>query len=432
MNLTKPQLIIVGSVFFVVILFALIFLGVLPGLQSKTIDQTKIVATLKVWGVFDSQSDYQQIFDNFKTTYPNVDIAYRSFNDEKDYQETLLDALAAGEGPDIFMIRNSDLSKQANKISPLPTSQFSLVSLRRSFPQIVEKNFVRKRSIYALPLSIDTMVLIYNRDLFNQAGIALAPTTWEEFKAIIPTLTKLDDSQNITQSAAAIGGSNENINTATDLLSLIMLQNKTQFIDERQSAAFASKEGLAAFSFYTQFANPNNVNYTWNDSLPDSLTAFSQEKIAMIFDYAAVLPNIYNQNPFINIIIAPMIQPANADKNITYSNYWGYTVSRQSRNTDLAWSFIINLTVQTNNVQSYIQKTKKPPALNVLINQYADDLELGVFAKQALIAQTWPQIDMQAVNQILSNAIELVNNNRLSIRESLGQAEAQVTKLLRE
>ena len=36
---------------------------------------------------------------------------------------------------------------------------------------------------HALPLSIDTLAMIYNKDLFNTAGIATVPATWEGLQA---------------------------------------------------------------------------------------------------------------------------------------------------------------------------------------------------------------------------------------------------------
>ena len=109
MNLTKPQLIIVAVLGLIVVVFGLIFAGVLPGLQKNEKNPKKVQANLEFWGVGDTAQSYEEIFSNFKTVYPDVIINYRGFENADDYETALLDSLAAGKGPDIFMIQNAIL-----------------------------------------------------------------------------------------------------------------------------------------------------------------------------------------------------------------------------------------------------------------------------------------------------------------------------------
>lgn len=52
---------------------------------------------------------------------------------------------------------------------------------------------------YALPIAVHTQLLLYNKKLFADAGVAKPPTTIAELKDAIVKLTKVDDSGNITQ-----------------------------------------------------------------------------------------------------------------------------------------------------------------------------------------------------------------------------------------
>jgi ABC-type glycerol-3-phosphate transport system substrate-binding protein len=52
---------------------------------------------------------------------------------------------------------------------------------------------------------MDSMVLYYNKDMFNAAGIVAPPTTWQEFQDDVKKLTLVDATGNIVRSGAAIG-----------------------------------------------------------------------------------------------------------------------------------------------------------------------------------------------------------------------------------
>jgi ABC-type glycerol-3-phosphate transport system substrate-binding protein len=43
-----------------------------------------------------------------------------------------------------------------------------------------------------MPLYVDTLVTLYNKNMFDAAGIAQVPRTWQEFEALIPQLRITD------------------------------------------------------------------------------------------------------------------------------------------------------------------------------------------------------------------------------------------------
>lgn len=52
--------------------------------------------------------------------------------------------------------------------------------------------------VYAMPVAVHTIMMMFNKDLLSEAGVE-PPKTTEELKAAIDTLTKVDDSGKITQ-----------------------------------------------------------------------------------------------------------------------------------------------------------------------------------------------------------------------------------------
>jgi ABC-type glycerol-3-phosphate transport system substrate-binding protein len=428
MNVTKNQIVIIGGIGIVVLLFALMFAGVIPGLRPGP--EVVANADLIIWGL-DSKKSIDPAIAAFSAKYKGLTIEYREFTDEAEYNATLLDSLAAGTGPDVFVVRNTGVLEHANKIAPLSAQNLPILSFRRLFPQVVERDFVMNNSIYALPTSVDTLALIYNKDTMNQAAIITPPGTWDEFLALVPKLTTVDSARRIERAGAAIGGSTQNIDTAADVLSLLMLQNSVPMVDANlRSANFSTPGGSEALSFYTQFANTGSNAYTWNAGLPRALDLMSQGRLAMLFGYSSALSELRARNPLLNLDVAPMPQRAGTTQPVTYASYWGYTVARQSTNQDLAWNFILTLTTENTPASAYAIETRRVPALLSLLNTYLTDPTLNVFARQALIARSWPQVSPLAITGIFSDMIDLVNENRASATEAVKLGEGRVSQLM--
>lgn len=433
MNFTKNQTIIIGGAILVILILALSV--AIPAFKDTSTDNSKITAKLTVWGISNSPRDMDPIIAGFNSIFPKVAVQYKNFSNFQDYQQTLLNALASTLGPDIFVIRNTDLPGMINKIVPATQERFAINRLINTFPQVVRQDFVQQNSTYALPLSIDTIALFYNKNLLDQAAVPV-PTTWEEFVNIIPRLTSFDGSRKITRSGAAIGSSGKSVTEAPSILELLMLQNGINMVSpDFTSARFASSiDGANALKFYTQFSDTREKTYTWNDSFLSDMDAFAQEKTAMFFGYASAIPNIKQRNTFLNFAVAPIPQLQNAPvvNKVAYPKYYGLAVSKQSKIQSIAWEFILQLAENQGAVEQYLSATREPPALRSLAIKQQDDLELGAFARQTLIAKSWPQVDTDTISAIFSKAIEDVNTNAMIPRDALQKAQEAVTVIMRK
>lgn len=442
--LTKARIIILGSLALVVVFIILLLAGVIPGLRRNSTPSASV--SLTVWGVYDDRRVFDDTATRYRSSRSNVEITYRQF-DPNTYETELINALAAGTGPDIFMFQNTWLPKHMDKIVPAPDDPVTKKPLIATFsdpdmgfPQVVLQDFAPGGVVYASPLYVDTLAMFYNKDTFDKFGIALPPKNWTEFQEIAKKLREIDTKTNqISKAGAAIGGSNKSINRATDLLSLIMLQSGTQMAPPTdfsratfaQGASGDKQPGLDSLNFYTQFANPASPLYTWNDNLHYSVDNFAEGNTAILFNYSHQISILRAKNPFLNFGVIGVPQIDGSPQPVAYANYWGLAVSNKSKVPGWAWDFIKYATMDSGAADKYFIATKKPPALRALINKYINDSDISLFAKQALIARTWPQIDNNKVEQIFSDMIEAVISGRLSSNDALQKAEDEVTLLMR-
>ncbi len=431
MKLTRNQIAIVGLG--AVLIIALIVLVVIYARPKGT----NVKVEFTVWGV-DSRDVFNKIIDGYKALRPGMAVDYTQI-DEASYEATLLGALAAGTGPDAFEVTNRELPRRKDVLVPVDAAQFNIVQLRSLFPQAVEQDFVvaSGSQIYALPLYLDTLALIYNKDFFDSASIVFPPQTWDDFLKIVPQLRIVNRAGSITRAAAAIGGSEKTISIAPDLLELLMLQNGTHMTNpENTQAIFAAAgensmfPGLAAFNFYLQFANVTSPYYTWNDSQANLVDSFVNEKTAMVMDYERTAAEIKRRSPFLNFAVAPMPQPKGADVAVNFPKYMGLAVSKQSRVSSWAWDFVVYAATNSDAAKVYLEGTGRPSALRTLIAAELDNPSLGVFAKQALTARSWYEADNLKIDSVMNNAIQSVLVGEMNSQRALARAEGQVTQLM--
>ena len=287
----KLLYVFLGAILFIVFISIILILG---NVGQGTLDK----ATLEFWGVFDTRQNFAEVASGFQQIFPGIKINYRQFSFE-DYEKALIDALAAGTGPDIFMVHNTWLAKHKDKMAAMPEKsgvvenyQFiTPADFQGQFVDVAYRDLVQDSKIYALPLYVDTLAIFYNKDMFNTAGITRPPKDWEEFSQDVGLLTKFDQSGNIIQSGASIGTA-RNINRSSDILAALMIQNGTQMTNPTNTVASFTRTvnnqrvGENALEYYTDFANASKAVYAWNDQQHYSVDAFIEGKVAMMFNYS--------------------------------------------------------------------------------------------------------------------------------------------------
>lgn len=457
--------------------------------QSQKVAEGLRPITLNYWRAWDGPDAFADIITNYNQLHPNIKINYRKFRYEE-YEKELLDAFTEDRGPDIFSVHNTWVKKYQNKIEPLPETTtmvypivkgtlkkeiFSELRTNKSITvQDVKKNFVdvvyddavinikdeetkaSKEKIYGLPLFLDTLVMYYNKNLLNNAGIAEPPQYWnKKFQQDVKKLTKQNTKGQIIQSGVALGGS-DNIERANDILSVLMMQNGTIMMNQEGTVLFNSippdyerarlNPGLQALIFYTDFANPAKEVYSWNSGLDNSLTMFMQNKLALFFGYSYHLPLIKAEAPKINFAVTKLPQIEGNQQSINFANYWLETVSRKiltdpenlklgqsyaKQKFDAAWDFIQFMT-KAEQVESYLNKTKRPTALRSLIDKQTEDPEVAVFVEQILTAKSWYRgKDPNAAEKIFSQMIDEAVTGQNKIEDVINLAARRIQQTIK-
>ncbi len=397
--------------------------------QPQPVRETT-TTSLVVWGLWQDSDVLSPVLRAFKDQ-TGIDVQYKKVASVASYEKELIAALAAGRGPDVFVINNTWVEAKHDLMSPAPADVINERDLLNDFADVVDKDLVRGGFVYALPTSVDTLGLYYNRDLFNSAGIAGPPRTWKEFQEVVIRLTKVSNLGVIGQSAVALGTAS-NINRAPDILQLLMMQSGLPIVNTAQGESrvdIANETGSRALSFYTDFSNKSKQVFTWDISQDYSIDAFSQGKTAMLFNYAYQIPTIKAKNQRLSFAVAPVPQIEGNSKQITFASYWPFAVSASSKSPKASWQFVKFLTSKS--VADTINKAQGvPPARRDAIPEYVNDPVMGVFAEQALKAVTWPRVDIVETDAIFNAMIDKVATGGVAIQEVLKQSQDQLQRIV--
>ena len=406
------------------------------GNQEPQADKVELV----IWKPFEDEANLRPIIQAYRQFRPNVTIRFVE-REIVTYEQDVLNALAAGAGPDIFSIHNDWLPRYLDKLVPAPETLFTAREISDTFVDVTRTDLIDSAGrLYALPLSVDVLALYYNRDLLGSANIAQPPRSWEEVIDAVKKLTKQDRFGNFTVHGIAMGTAG-NVNRATDILSLLMLQNGTQVYNVNRTQATLSADlttadgtryspGAQAVEFYTQFANPAKQTYTWNSRSNYSIDAFVAGQAAMMLSYSYLANTIRERAPLLNFGVAPSPQIDLTKPKVNFANYFAEAVSRGSPNSAWAWDFI-KFAVSADSLASYYGRTMLPASRKDLISQQLSSPEVGVFAEGALTARSFYKPDSARVETIFANMIDDVILRGKTPDQAVSEADQLLNQLLR-
>ncbi len=339
--------------------------------------------TLTYWGLWENNATTQTMINDFQTQNPNIKVQYVKQSPQQ-YRERLQAAIARGDGPDVFEFHNTWIPMLANELTPAPSTVMTPAEFGTTFYPVASADLVGGTSVYGIPMMIDGLGLYYNTDLLATAGIT-PPTTWPEVLDIVPKLTVRTDTQ-IQQSAIALGTTG-NVENFSDILALMMMQNGAKLISP------TGKEAEDTLTFYRKFSNPSDPDYTWNDTMDNSVYAFATGKVAMMVAPSWRVFDIKQINPNLNFKITTVPQlPGNT---INWASYWVEGVSSKSKSQAAAWTFVKYLTSRDTVVKLFAEAAKsrlfgEPYARTDLSSTLASDPYLGAYITEAPTAKSFP------------------------------------------
>lgn len=339
--------------------------------------------TLTYWGLWEDSPVLQGVLADFQKQNPKIMVSYVKQSPQQ-YRERLQAAIDRGQGPDVYRFHNTWVAMLRNELSTAPATVMTPSEFSSTFYPVAVTNLVAGQSIYGIPMEIDGLGLYYNQDLFAAAG-ATPPSTWEDVLNLVPKLT-VKNGTTITTASIALGTTG-NVENFSDILATMMMQNGASLLNP------TSNEAQQALTFYRKFADPSDPVYTWNDTLDNSIYAFSTGKVAMILAPSWRAFDLKQMNPNLHFKIVPIPQlPGNT---VNWASYWVEGVSAKSPHPQQAWQLVRYMTSRDVVTRLYTEEAKsrlfgEPYARKDLANTISADPYVGAYIQEGPTAKSFP------------------------------------------
>lgn len=429
----KPFQIILLAVFGVLALLGLFFFATYKGIFGGG----NSPGTVVIWGTLPSQSVGSVLSDikNANQTYGGVSYVERP---RASFNRDVAEAIAAGQGPDIIIISQEDLLVEKSRLSLIPFKTIPERTFKDSYVAM-SSLFLDTGGTYGIPVLIDPLVLYYNRAVISRAGYASAPATWEEVLGATPTLTQKDGTA-LMKSAIALG-TYGNIENARAILSLLFLQSGNPITSTRGTSGLESvlgKSELAgtaltpaqsALSFYTQFADPAKLVYTWNRSLGSARQSFIAGDSALYLGYASEYTFIKSANPNLDFDMRAVPSPETSGSRSDYALLYALAIPKAGKNVTGAYTVASALAAgeYTGKLASYLGMA---PALRSLLGTRGVDANADVYYPLALISNGWLSPAPEVTDRIFAGMITSVISGSQTVQQALHDADQALSSSL--
>jgi ABC-type glycerol-3-phosphate transport system substrate-binding protein len=423
--------------FVVLIVLILVAVAIFAFRNNRSNSETALVS---MWGTVDINliNELQNEINEAKRG--TINLAYTQKRPET-FEAEMVEALAAGNAPDIFLMPDNILLKQQNKLFKIPYTNYSQRDFKTNFIEGSEILLTRDGS-WGLPFMVDPLILYWNRAKLNNAGLGNPPEYWDDFIDLVPKLVVRDSSLNIQDAAVSLG-EYKNIKNAKGIFLTLVMQAGNPIValgvndsgEERYQVTFVDRFGFpvrpadAALTFFAQFSNPTKDVYTWNRSLPNSDEMFLANDLAFYFGYASEYKSILEKNPNLNFDVAVVPQSKSSEAKKTIANFYFLTISKNTPNLANAYA-AMNILTGKEAQELFAKITDLPPVRRDILSLKQEDSVNETFYKSALISKSFLDPDPVETSKILSEMVESFTSSRARLTESVDRAGQQIFNLI--
>ena len=271
-----------------------------------------------------------------------IKVNFEVYGDEQVSQKLSVEFIAGNSTVDVFMIRPLQDTKVYYKNGWFEDlTSYYKDDVEYDFADFVEsaRNDLNINGFQcAIPISIETELLFYRKDWFEEKGIKV-PTNFEELEAAAKALT---DRENDRFGIVSRGSRSPLIT----MFSSYLYGFGGDWVDENGNAAIDTPEFREAAQFYgrllREYGPPGAPNIMWHQAL----AIFNQGKAAMFTEGSTTYPQLLD--PLKSSVadktgVAVFPAGPKAHK-VFYITCWGLCIAKQSPNKQAAWKFIRYMT----------------------------------------------------------------------------------------
>ncbi len=354
-----------------------------------------------------------------------------------DYLQTILTARLGGQSPDIYHVYSIWAAQLVdNGLLAVPPEDVLGFVTDSYVGNTVDAVTIADQT-WGIPTEVSNYMLVYNKQIFAEAGIDAPPTTWEEFAQIAEATTERDAQGRPTQIGYA-GYYPSVAGVVHPYLTLLYSKGVDLFTEDFTATNLGSPEALSAVQEIAGLFEAGSADFAVDsDAFVAGDVAMSIQAVWQEGTYREVFGDAFEDT----IGVAPI--PAGDDwRSLQYAFFYG--VDANSDVQDESWAFLTWL-----NSQASAQREGGPSCmaemlvgLGALTANNADieaaEAELGDFftapyAEALERSITEPNVvQASEIETILQTYLVQAYRGDLEPEAALAQADEEITAILAE
>ncbi len=388
----------------------------------------------------------QQISSEFQKATGST-IAWDTYSSSNEEQTKLQTSVVSGTGPDVFSFGTTFVpTAQATKgFTTLTDQDWQAVGGKgRFFKQQLTMSGASPDQLIAVPWVMRPFAMVYNKELFQKAGITTPPTTWTQF---------VQDAQKMTNPSAGVYGAEIDPSDSFDPWKIWWMfaeQMGGSFISQDlKTAQMNSPEAVQAVRFWFDWAttykivNPNSM--AWKTG--DAVQAFANGKVGMLIMTTSTLTPTLQKSPVAGkYVFTPMPtvpygmqqRPPNGVPASTIVSGDMLAVADYSNVKDLAFKFINLVTEEQHQIQWTKTFGDLPVNVQAANSLASQDPQTAAFIQAEQNASPTPftgvwgplEVSLAGVSSKLANEVATNRYDPSHIKPLLDQANQQIQSQL--
>ena len=389
-----------------------------------------------IFGDLAEKAAYEELVQAFEQRYPQVDMNLIHIPSQSDYRKRMVADFAAGTPADVLLINYRRYAPFAAKgaLQPLgPYLAKSKLIKRSDFYPKALRPFYWQNTLMCIPQNLSSLVVYYNKTLFDQAGLAYptADWNWDDFLRVAKALTQdLDGDGMIDQYGL---GTEASIFRAAPFI----WQNGGDVVDDPNAPTRLALDTPAAKDALQWFVDlqvkyhvvPDRVQ----EQAEESESRFLNGRLGMFLNSRRGAPT-YREAARFDWDVAPL--PAGARRaGILHAD--GYCMPADSNNKAGAWAFIEfanspegqTLVAKSGRTVPSLKSVAESPAfLDPNAKPASSRIFLDVihYIRSVPVISTWPDIE-----DLAGKEIERAFYGEVTVDQAIDAARAATAEYFR-
>lgn len=340
---------------------------------------------LSLWSRDSDQALVNALVENWNATHDNQIEA--TIIPASQFITKFATSVAGGAAPDIIAIDliYTPTFMAAGQLTDITELAGSLPYFDSLSPSHVRLGTWSDGQIYALPFSAEGSILLYNKDLFKQAGLDpdAPPTTWTEIEEAAKKITALGDDTYGYYFSGACAGCN-----AFTFLPLIWASGGDVLSPDYSQATLTDPQVKMAFEFYRRMYEEGLIpEGSKVDDGADFINAFTSGKVGMVGTGVFSIALLKAQYPDIDFGITFL--PGQDGGQSSFAGGDNIAIPKGSKHVAEAFEFIQWLLSDEVQLEQYAKNSQLPVRTDLAENQYfTEDPRLTTAAKAMAIGRT--------------------------------------------